>query len=180
MIRPLLLSMALSWSAAAESELRFVKLIDVGGFADSQSTPGADIDAIEVVRNGEVIATASRVLETSLLDGYHGNLAKDPQQSLGPPDHRPRTLDFTALGGPGGFIVLELSAGARVGDVLRVYEIGGSSGREEHVEVCVSHSPVGPFRPVGHGWGQFDSTITAVVPESTLDHQSRCIAPSNT
>ena len=136
--------------------LRYVKLIDRGGYVDSHSSPGSDVDAVALLRGGVPVAWATRVVASDIGTGTFGNQVMDPSKALGPADHPSSSLEgFVALGGEGHFLVLELAEATSAGDQLQVHEVGRVGGRAEPIEVCVSTSPEGPWRSVGSGWGLF-------------------------
>lgn len=157
------------------SDAHYVKLIDRAGYTDSPSTPGADIDAVELLRGGVSIGFAEAVIEEQIGLGLYGNAATASRAALGAPDHPPRTREgFVSLGGPGNFLVLRLGSGARLGDTIRVYESGARGGRPEHTEVCVALSPDGPWRSLGSGWSTFDVAV-ASAPETDPDAVCRSV-----
>lgn len=161
--------------AALPDALSYVKIVDRGGFTDSPASPGADIDAIEVIRDGTVVANGAEVVDSQIGKGLNGNAASDPREALGGPDHPSRTLEgFVALGGPGNHIVLRLDRPAQIGDLLRVHEMGSVGGRAEHTEVCIATSPLGPWIPLGSGWGVFDLIVGEDPP---ADPKSACQSP---
>ena len=171
MLLTLFLILSASASEPATVGLRYVKLIDRGGYVDSHSSPGADVDAVALLRADQPVAWATRVVASSIGTGSFGNEVANPSKALGPADHPPSTLDgFVALGGAGHFVVLELGEVTRAGDQLQVHEVGRVGGRAEPIEVCVSASPDGPWRSVGMGWGLFTVPLWTDV----VDPESHC------
>jgi hypothetical protein len=160
---------------AAETGPRFVILHDRSPFDDSQVAPGADIDALEIVREGVVVGHAIRVVAASIGEGQHGNRFPDPAAALGPPDHSAGTGGFVALGAHQHHLVLELSVPLRPGDRLRVHEIGASTGgRAEPVEVCFGDRETGPFTYLGQGSSVFELSFESRPP--TPPDDARCRA----
>ncbi len=133
--------------------------------------PGADIDAISVVKaNGEELFAQSFEEDTNI--NCEGNLACDANGLLGAPDAvdpatgtcfgggAPDGLTFTALNA--GFVVVQFSSVAdgdvtiENGDSIHVYEVGAAEcGRFDDdaflVSIAVSDAINGDFKEMGEG-----------------------------
>ena len=146
---------------------RFVLIEDltdpIGGDA-----PGADIDAVSVLKPGaEYFATA---VEDSHLGGQR-NAYMDVSELLGSPDSRCEKQNFVSLGGAraGGYVILSFGTEDRDvsienGDSIRVHEIGrtlcpSTSYDDDPYSVSVSVSTdLGSFQEIGTG-GEGKNTI---------------------
>ncbi|MBO4351412.1 MAG: hypothetical protein J6A01_10770, partial [Proteobacteria bacterium] len=107
---------------------QYVRIVDLTN--GSGEDPGADIDAVEIWRNGEMVGYAESIADKSK-DFSHID------QSTGKHDavvdsstcHYKKcgtsTLLFTSLGGNNNFIVYKMSAPIYNNDIIKVYEIGG-------------------------------------------------------
>lgn len=96
---------------------------------------------------------AKAVVMDGVEDGEVGNVYPDPNQALGAPDG-----EFVSLGGPGGYIVLDMGNTPIEDDVgpdVEVREIGGvGSGVSEEYRVLISDSlDSSGFIEVGVGAG---------------------------
>lgn len=146
---------------------RFVLIEDltdpIGGDA-----PGADIDAISVIKNeAEYFATA---VEDQHLGGQR-NAYLDIQEVLGAPDSECEKKNFASLGGAraGGYVVVSFGTANQDvtisnGDSIRVHEIGrtlcpNTSYDDDPYRVSVSVSTdLGTFHEIGTG-GEGKNTV---------------------
>ena len=146
---------------------RFVLIEDltdpIGGDA-----PGADIDAISVIKNeAEFFATS---VEDSNLGGQR-NAYLDVSELLGAPDAQCEKKNFTSLGGAraGGYVVVSFGTANRDvtienGDSIRVHELGrtlcpSTSYDDDPYRVSVSVSTgLGTFHEIGTG-GEGKNTV---------------------
>ena len=105
----------------------------------SLKSPGADIDAAELLDGSDIIADLSNctISGTTACE----NDSADPSNAEGAPnsDGTETTGQYIALNG--GLMRCEWSGGeaARSGDVIDIYEVGGSSGtkvEQYHVRLC--------------------------------------------
>lgn len=108
---------------------RFVMLEDLTGSASGDS-PGADIDAIAIEKEGRRIY-ASGVADFNI--GGDNNAFTDPTQALGAPDSQCTRKNFVALGGRNadGYLIVEFSDAdedvtIESGDRIIVYELGAT------------------------------------------------------
>ena len=147
--------------------LLYVRLDDKSNQTLSTDYPGSDIDAIEIVRDGEVVGTASLVVDSQLLDGAPGNTNKfkDLSQILGTANYDANNRKtYVALGGNGGYVIVEMSVPLQPGDTVRVHEIGaGTGGSAEPCTVAIARSQAGPVRVIGKGAGPFEVVVPAAV-----------------
>ncbi|MEO1269869.1 MAG: hypothetical protein AAFX99_17420, partial [Myxococcota bacterium] len=136
------------------SEFRYVRIDDLS-VTDTGESPGADIDAISVVINGEEIFAASSEEHTTATEL---NAFSDPEQVIGPADSSCMAQNFFALGGQANNGSITVGFGDRTfknGDVIIVYELGNSlcpsqaSWENNPYVVSVSESLDGEFIEVG-------------------------------
>ena len=135
--------------------------------------PGADIDAIAVVKNDAAFyATA---IEDSNLGG-NSNAFLDPGQLLGAPDAGCEKKNFTSLGGAraGGYVIVSFATPQRDvtidnGDTIEVFELGrtlcpNTRYDDDPYRVSVSVSDeLGTFQEIGIGGeGQNSVTVTGL------------------
>ncbi len=153
-------------SCRSDGPLLYVRLDDKSKQSLQTDYPGSDIDAIEIVRDGEVVGTASLVVDSHLLDGAPGNTNKfkDLSQILGIANYDAENREnYVALGGSGGYVIVKMSVPLQVGDILRVHEIGaGTGGSAEPCSVAIGRNESGPFQEIGEGAGPFE----LIVPEA--------------
>ena len=142
----------------APSEHRFVMIEDLTNPASGDS-PGADIDAVSVLKSGEEFF-ATQVEDASV--DSPTNRFNDPSELLGPSDSGCMVQNFTSLGGRqfGGFAIVSFDGGGQEvaienGDVVKVYEVGNLlCGRfdDDPYQVSVSISTdQGTFVELGDG-----------------------------
>ena len=147
--------------------LLYVRLDDKSNQTLSTDYPGSDIDAIEIVRDGEVVGTANLVVDSHLLDGAPGNTNKfkDLSQILGIANYDANNRkSYVALGGNGGYVIVKMSVPLQSGDTVRVCEIGsGTGGSAEPCTVAIARRRAGPFRVIGQGAGPFEVVVPAAV-----------------
>lgn len=147
--------------------LLYVRLDDKSNQSLSTSYPGSDIDAIEIVRDGELVGTANLVVESHLLDGAPGNTNKfkDLSQLLGVANYdAAKSQNYVSLGGNGGYVIVKMSVPLQPGDTVRVCEIGaGTGGSAEPCTVAIARSRAGPFQVIGKGAGPFEVIVPAAV-----------------
>ena len=131
--------------------------------------PGADIDAIAVVKNDAAFyATA---IEDSNLGGA-SNAFLDPGQLLGAPDAGCEKRNFTSLGGAraGGYVIVSFATPERDvtidnGDTIEVFELGrtlcpNTRYDDDPYRVSVSVADeIGTFQEVGIG-GEGQNSVT--------------------
>jgi len=146
--------------------LIYVRLDDKSNESLDTSFPGSDIDAIELVRNGELVGTAETVVESYLLDGVAGNTNeyKDVSQLLGVANYdAAERQNYVSLGGNSAYVIVRMSTALKSGDTIRVCEIGaGTGGSAEPCTISIASSTTGPFTSIGTGAGQFE----VIVPDS--------------
>jgi hypothetical protein len=130
----------------------YVRIVDGSSIPDDTTpAPGADINAVEVVKSQKTESVfASAVIATQLRDAANGtaNTAKDGASALGSPqdDQDPKYVSL----GAGGQIIVKLDAALKSGDQLLVHEIGSESGpRAEYYEVFISRNADGPWTSLG-------------------------------
>jgi hypothetical protein len=116
----------------ATNTYRFV-LVEDETVNTSGRSPGADLDAIEVVKNGGGSFYATAV-EDITFGPDDGNEALTQENILGAPDDNCAGSDATgvALGGVGGYVIVSFGTDAQDvtienGDSIRVHEIGSTS-----------------------------------------------------
>jgi hypothetical protein len=147
--------------------LLYVRLDDKSSQSLSTDYPGSDIDAIEIVRNGKVVGTATAVVDSQLLDGAPGNTNKfkDLKELLGIANYDAENRDnYVALGGKGAYVIVKMSVPLQPGDTVRVHEIGaGTGGSAEPCSVAIGRNESGPFRVIGKGAGPFEVVVPAAV-----------------
>ena len=152
-------------------QLRFVRIddnSDGGG-----ENPGADIDAIVLIKPGGAESYAENV-ESSFAGGGDP-IAVDPMDALGPPDafYNWSTGDttvcdandgFFTTGGSGGQLIVRMAQVMDPGDTLTVLEVGNCQYDESDpdaiagidpidVYVSVANDPAGSWITVGSGTG---------------------------
>ena len=109
---------------------RYVLIEDLSHATPGENAPGADIDAVGVVRSA-VERFASTVDGDNVV--HDGEFA-DTTRALGAPDSGCEAINFVALGGVenGGYIIFGFDDGETrftfgPGDIVNVYELGPSS-----------------------------------------------------
>lgn len=153
-----------------EVSYRYVWIVDTGSRL-SGSHPGADIDSVEVIRNGQSFF-GTNVTDWAI-SGIT-NAANDPNRATGRPrmganghecDVNARPPHWFSLAGE--YVVVDLGAqGAiRDGDTLVVYECGSASGGlDDSFDVYIGASP--RVDSANAQWFEVatDATGTATVP----------------
>lgn len=146
--------------AATEVVYRFVRIQD-DDTAPTGEDPGADIDAVGLVKTGEP-QYASLVAACEV--GPSGGVCTNEEGVLGAPEAFPGLADdnldecdatsanFVSLGGTGGSVVVEMPADIESGDTLLIYEVGncavvgaGNQARAEPITVSIGESESGPW-----------------------------------
>ncbi len=103
----------------------------------SPSSPGPDIDAIEIRRDTTSIGFADQITAEQVHTA--GNDHAAPDAALGEPDDV-----HVAIGPPGSFLDLTLDLGDLddeliQGDLISLYELDDGTNEMEHYQVLVSH-----------------------------------------
>ncbi len=141
------------------SEYRYVMIEDLTNPV-SGSSPGADVDAIGLIkRGGERFATSVEDYQIGRTDG---NNFQNINDLLGPPDADCQVRNFAALGGQalGGYVIVsfatqEEDVTIEEGDTLNIYEVGSTlCGQYQDDPYRVSVSVIttqGSFIEVGSG-----------------------------
>lgn len=137
----------------------YLKIKDLSTENLDYNTPGADIDAVSMVRNNYNIYYAESVVRSKILvgTGDRGNDCDDPNAALGMPDKV-----FVSLGGRGGFIVLKFNKALNYrAQTLTVRELGGGTdgGFAEPYQVYISAHSRGPWKSVGTGIGETEFNL---------------------
>jgi len=137
-------------------EYRFVLLGDISTDVAQGDTPGADIDAIAIERDGDVIAYAATVEDSNI--GGVNNAYTDTNELLGAPDSGCRKQNFTALGGApnDGFVIVSFENDENIlsGDFIIVYELGATfcpdqpTWMDDHTDILIGISASRD----GEGW----------------------------
>jgi len=141
---------------SVETKFRFVRIDDMSPICEKKDgkctapDPGADIDAIVLVKsNGqsvyaESVAGYSRSDGIKSKEGLEANVAADPAEALKAPDSfskyaagssggeciywkdAEKTIHpYVSLGGQGGYLVVEMGGDIEKGDKLDILEVGG-------------------------------------------------------
>lgn len=136
---------------AGTPEYRFVLIEDRSGTSDTGEHPGADIDAVAIVREtGAIYAAAveSAGPEAVNVDGALGEANEPIQCFVG---------EFASLGGTGGYMILGgFGTTIRSGDELHILEVGaaacGPSGTDAAsvaVSISTTSDRAGTWAPIG-------------------------------
>lgn len=130
------------------SDSRIALLVDrtpITSAARTPATPGADIDAVQLVQPtpaGDIrVGFGDEILEAVLNDPFGGNINRDPDALLGLPDGR-----VGSLGPDGGFafIALSLERPPQVGDVIVVVEQAENRGVDDTYVLYLCREPAFP------------------------------------
>lgn len=122
------------------SALGIVSITAAGNDIETD-TPGPDIDAIQIIRDGEPVYAAAILGSSVGLVGAEGNDNDDENAILGPNDAIPSpdgSLDcdlteadeggaFFSLGGEGGYLMVSFVFSLEPGDEIRVFELDQST-----------------------------------------------------
>lgn len=136
----------------------YVKIKDLTTSNLSYNTPGADIDAVILVRNNYHVFYAEEAVRSKVLvgTGDRGNDCDNPNAAIGSPDKT-----FVSLGGRGGFIVLKFERALNYrARTLTVKELGGSNGGfAEPYQVYIGATSRGPWKSISTGSGETEFNL---------------------
>ena len=139
-------------------DYRYARIDDMTPRTGS-GAPGADIDAVELRGpNGPKNYATSIVDSDILLGDQNDNDMMDAEEALFAPDNDCEVDEkFVALGGIGGFIVVEFGDSIiEVGDSIVVYEVGESCGYDNDplsLSVSVTNMRDGAWEAIGQADG---------------------------
>lgn len=173
---PLNLDFVVSSDPAPTPSYEWVRIDDLSN-ATGGGDPGADIDAVVLVKSGQSPVYATSV--GSYAASPANVNANDPNQLLGAPDAFENYPDvttcrvdmgFVSLGG-GGYITARMGAPIEQGDQLDVLEVGGCSygtgtafADAIRLQVSTSSDVNGSWVVVGEGSGPLISTTVPLLP----------------
>ena len=123
--------------------------------------PGADIDAVAVLRGGTIIGWASQVFGDELGSVCAKNTAANPNTALAQSDETdPMDSENLFVSLNGGSIVVRFAdstTGSDItlqsGDTIKVFEVPGTSADYYYVDAC-EDSACSKSKELGHGSGE--------------------------
>ena len=124
-----------------------------------RGAPGVDLDAVELRGPNGPKSYATDVVDSEILLGDHDdNDMMDAEEALGAPDNDCEVDEkFVALGGIGGFIVVQFGENIiEVGDSIVVYEVGESCAYDNDplaLSVSVTNERYGVWEAIGQADG---------------------------
>ncbi len=123
------------------------------------NNPGADIDAVELIRGGTTLGFATEVVSAIDADPWKygkicDNKTGDEQTALGKPDATPLAGSVSLNGGA---LLVSFGTGVALqsGDIIRVYEAAEDTGgiaESYRVYVGPSNDPAGGWKELGNGY----------------------------